>query len=472
MMCTRDKVLDSRYERLMSHTNGNINFGIILFLLFLALIIVVYNVHSMLSLMPFLFLLAPIFFIIAFTNTDFALFLLIFFMLLSPEFSVGGVRGRSVVLRADDVMLFVVFLGWMARMAVNKELGVTKVTPLNQPIVIYVFICIISTLFGILLGTVRWKESIFYVLKYCEYFLLYFMVVNILKDRKQIKSFVYAMLGVGLVISIYAWFMHFSGAERVTAPFEGKSGEPNTLGGYLTLMMMVTTGIILNSSSFREKLILSLGMCVSFPALLFTLSRSSWFGFIPAYLVLMFLSRRGKQMLLIVSLLFIMLFSVIFPKYVYQRISYTFSDQTKRTVLGKKITMDESAAARVDTWKDSIRHWARSPILGNGAGSAGSVVDNQYMRVLIEVGIVGTVAFFLLLLAITRSAFKSLSELREDNFGHGLTAGFIAGFVSLLVHSFAAATFILIRIMEPFWFLLAIVVMLPEINREEKMLQA
>lgn len=454
----------------MLNKNGNINFGIIVFLLFLALLIVIYNIYSSVSLLPFVFVLVPIIFFIAFTNTDFALLLLIFFMLLSPEFALGGVRGREVVLRIDDIFIFVTFFGWLAKMAINKELGFAKKTDLNQPIMIYSFLYLIGTLYGVLMGTTRWQASIFYFLKYTEYFLLYFMVVNCLRDRKQIKIFIYCMLGVALITSLFAWFLRFSGAERVTAPFEGKAGEPATLGGYLLLIMMITSGLILNITNLKQRIILSVGMCVAFPAFLFTLSRTSWVAFLPAYAVLMFLSRKGKHMLLVVSLLFILLFSVVFPKYVYERISYTFEEQTTRVVMGKKVSIDESSAARVDTFKDSIKQWMRSPILGNGAASAGPTVDNQYMRVLIEAGILGTLAFFLLLLAIFRTAIRALRRADNDHFAHGLTAGFIAGFVGLLFHSLGAATFILIRIMEPFWFLAAIVICLPELPHviEEK----
>ncbi|MDD5747385.1 MAG: O-antigen ligase family protein, partial [Candidatus Omnitrophica bacterium] len=370
----------------MLDKNGNINAGIIIFLFFVALLIVIYTINVSVSLLPFIILLAPIVFIIAFTNTEFALFLLIFFMLLSPEFNVGGVKGRDVTLRMDDVFLLVTFIGWLARMAVNKEVGFSKVTPINQSIVIYMFVYVIATLCGIIRGTVRWLESGFYLFKYFEYFLLYFMVASCVRDRQQIRRFVYSMLGVALIISLYAWYLHFSGATRVSAPFEGRGGEPNTLGGYLLLMIMVSTGVLLNIRSLREKLVIAAGMCVAFPALLFTLSRSSWFGFIPAYLTLLVLSRKGKHMLVIVSLLFILLFSVIFPRYVYDRLQYTFNTQTERTLLGKKVTMDESSAARVDTFKDSLQHWAYSPVIGHGASSAGSVVDNYYMRVMIESG--------------------------------------------------------------------------------------
>jgi len=46
--------------------------------------------------------------------------------------------------------------------------------------------------------------------------------------------------------------------------------------------------------------------------------------------------------------------------------------------------------------------------------------------------------------------------------------GFLAGFIGLLVHAVGANTFIIVRIMEPFWFILAIVIMLPELEGESK----
>ena len=45
--------------------------------------------------------------------------------------------------------------------------------------------------------------------------------------------------------------------------------------------------------------------------------------------------------------------------------------------------------------------------------------------------------------------------------GFGLALGFVAGTVGLLGHALGANTFIIVRIMEPFWFFAAIVVALP-----------
>jgi hypothetical protein len=44
--------------------------------------------------------------------------------------------------------------------------------------------------------------------------------------------------------------------------------------------------------------------------------------------------------------------------------------------------------------------------------------------------------------------------------------GLIAGLVGLLVHAIAANTFIIVRIMEPFWFIVGIVIALSQMNDE------
>jgi hypothetical protein len=44
--------------------------------------------------------------------------------------------------------------------------------------------------------------------------------------------------------------------------------------------------------------------------------------------------------------------------------------------------------------------------------------------------------------------------------------GFIAGFIGLVVHSLGTNTFILVRIMEPFWFFAGIIAVLPMIQAE------
>lgn len=110
--------------------------------------------------------------------------------------------------------------------------------------------------------------------------------------------------------------------------------------------------------------------------------------------------------------------------------------------------------------KDTVRH----PILGSGVTGYG-FVDAQYPRVLVETGIIGMISFFLLLAAIFRQG-KIVFRGTSDIVYRGLSMGFLAGFIGLLVHAVGANTFIIVRIMEPLWFVLAMVVMIPQLESQ------
>jgi len=409
--------------------------------------------------------LAALIFLAAFFNTNFALSLLIFSMLLSPEFSTGETSARAVTVRLDDMLLVVACLGWLAKMAVDKGLGFLRVTPLNKPIAAYVAVAVISTGLGVLWGSVTFVVGFFYVVKYLEYFFLFFMVSNNLKEIAEVKRFVYMMILVMVIVCALAWAQHLGGAMRVSAPFEGEYGEPNTLGGYLLVMLMVSVGLLLNLGKAAQRLFLAAAVFMGFPVMLFTLSRGSWLGFVFASPALLFFTKKNKLPLVAIFLVTIWSFSVIFPKYVYERINYTFQQNiTQRVVMGRKLGLDRSAAARIDTWRKGLQQWAKSPIFGYGVGSRGQTVDNQYARLLLEAGLLGFLAFFWIIFWIFKQALANFRLLREDDFCAGLVAGYLAATVGLLIHGFSAGTFIIIRIMEPFWFLTAIVMVLPELK--------
>ena len=146
----------------MFRERGLAPLGAIIFLLLLALaILVVVFKPAGPSFYYLLVFILPIIFLIAFFNADIALVILIFSMLLSPEIGLGGIKGRAIVLRVDDIFLLAAFMGWLAKMAVNKELGFLRATQLSRPVLVYIGICIFSSLLGVLQGTNELKNSIF-----------------------------------------------------------------------------------------------------------------------------------------------------------------------------------------------------------------------------------------------------------------------------------------------------------------------
>jgi hypothetical protein len=131
-------------------------------------------------------------FICTFIWPEAGLYVLIFSMLLSPEVIAGDIGGRATLgrgftLRLEDFLLIFIGLSWFARTAVDKTTGLFRKTPLNQPIAAYILACLLATLWGKITGDVQGKAGFFFVLKYFEYMIVFFMVVNYVNTEDQAK---------------------------------------------------------------------------------------------------------------------------------------------------------------------------------------------------------------------------------------------------------------------------------------------
>jgi hypothetical protein len=408
---------------------------------------------------------------LVFLRNDFGIYVVTFSMLLSPEFVAGGggiAEGRSLVVRSEDFILIVIGLAWLAKTAVNKELGLVAKTPLNRPILVYVLANLVATLLGYLWGTVAGSSGFFYVLKYVEYFVVYYMVVNNVQDRAHARRLVIAAFLTAAIVSVVG-IAQIPAGDRVSAPFEGEVGEPNTFGGYLLFMMAIAGGIALETHRFRLRVAaVGLVALMGLP-FMFTLSRASYVGLPPALLALAFLTRQRRFMVGVVLLLVVVspILAFTLPASVTKRMLYTFEpEKGQPTVHIGRVGLDPSTSARLISFRGAIEGWLRHPgsiVFGHGVTGFG-FMDAQYARVLVETGAVGLAAFAWLVWTLLRSsvaAFRTLTA-PEDR---GVALGFMAGTFGLLAHAIGSNTFIIVRIMEPFWFFAGIVLMLPQLER-------
>jgi hypothetical protein len=413
---------------------------------------------------------AVVLFGLAFVRTDFGIYVVIFSMLLSPEFggsSAGSLaENRGVTLRTEDFVLIFVGLSWFAKTAVNKELGIVARTPLNRPILVYVFATAIATLVGVLSGTVG-ISGFFYVLKYVEYFFVYYMVVNNLRDRPHAWRMVVAAFMTAAIVSVVALAQVPAGG-RVSAPFEGEVGEPNTFGGYLLFMMALAAGIALETVTLRVRAWSLAALALMTIPFAFTLSRAAYLGVIPAFLVFVALTSKRRFMvgLLLLAVVCSPIAIALAPEAVKSRVLYTFQPEAGQpTVRLGRVGLDPSTSARLLSFQQAFEGWTKKPLLGHGVTGFG-FMDAQYARVLVETGVIGLAAFLWLLWTVLRSSVGALRS-RHDPDDRGLALGFLAGYVGLLVHGFGSNTFIIVRIMEPFWLFAGIVMMIPALQADE-----
>ncbi|NOY70499.1 MAG: hypothetical protein GXP53_13620 [Deltaproteobacteria bacterium] len=411
---------------------------------------------------------ASLIFILVLIKTEVGLYLLIFSMLLSPEFMFGGGAAgtvhRGVTLRIDDLLLLVIALSWFARNAIFKDIGLFFKTPINRPIFFYIIANIVATGLGAMAGRVDLEVGFFYVLKYIEYFIVFFMVANHMKDTDQAKRFVFFLFLTCFIVSIMGMLQIPSG-QRVSAPFEGKVGEPNTFGGYLVFMLAIAAGLFYHIRDTKTRNLLLLLMAAIIPPFLFTGSRSSFLAFIPMAVAL---GVMMKNRVIIFGLMaaILIISPLILPQAVKERILYTVAqpEESGQIEVGG-LRLDTSTSARLKSWEDALTRFPEHPVFGFGV-TGFHFIDAQFPRVLVETGLIGFASFLILLFSIFAMAVENYRRAISP-FARGLTMGYIAGFIALVVHCIGANTFIIVRIMEPFWFFTGIVCMLPVLEERD-----
>ena len=453
----------------------NKNPALYLGILFLGLAISVFVIKGnfspqILGIMVFCFIFIP-----TLLNPDIGLILIIVSMLLSPEIIVGSTSARLVAVRAEDVILLVIILAWLVRTSFTKSLVATFRTRLTLPFFLYILACIVSSLLAVLYGEIDLRLSFFTILKYFEYFILFIMTMDILKNRKQIKVFILVFFLTALVVSVFSnVYINKEisvGSEfiRVAPPVETRGGgESGTLGGYLIFTMAMAGGLLIYSQTTATRIFLICLELVMFRAFLYTLSRGSYMAVIPVIAALIYFTNRYKMAIIYGACVIAVMLIFFAPQMVKERVMTTVT--TENVISGKHVVWEESPRARLDSWKDVLfNRLPKSPIFGYGV--ARFFIDGQIFLTLCEVGLLGFILFYWVLARLFKMAKDVLGTevVKSDDLGMGLSVGFLAGFIGLIFSAIGTNTFLVIKIMEPFWFMAAIVLSLPRLLEKDKL---
>ncbi|OLD69963.1 MAG: hypothetical protein AUI45_06080 [Acidobacteria bacterium 13_1_40CM_2_56_11] len=399
--------------------------------------------------------------VVAFVSTKLSLYLLVFSMLLSPEFLVGdltgggGAAGRGITLRLDDFLLVVIGFVCLAKMAIHKGVMPFLRTPLNRPIMFYIAAAGLATLIGVLGGRVKPMSGFFYWLKYYEYVFLYFMVVSAVTTKEEARGLVIASLVTCFAISLFALAQIPSG-ERASAPFEGEMGEPNTLGGYLVFMLAIVVGLLLTNGAVASRFPYLILLVAGSIGLMATLSRASFLA--AGVLILSVIGFMAPRRPILMTMVLIAILSTPLwaPHAVKERVLYTFTqEETEGQIRMGALRFDTSTSDRLRSWHQSFALWKKFPVWGTGV-TGGLFMDAMYPRILMETGLLGLVAFFVLIWSIFRMSITSY-RLATDQFSRGVALGFLLGLAGLLAHAVGSNTFLIVRVMEPFWLFAALV---------------
>lgn len=397
---------------------------------------------------------------------EFAAAALIVMMIFSPEIVLAHVPKHDIVIRFDDILIVVLCMSWTLKTVMNRKLKFVKYTPLNLPIAIFFMVSVFSTLNGIANGYVKGTESVFFLLKYLEYYMAFFIFINIFNDRRTLSKFVKYFYATAAAACAWGVYDIMRGTKRISLPFEGM-GEANTYGGYLLIVLGLALCMAIEAPAIFPKILFILSSILASVLILFTYSRASYLGMAGVVLAALLCSRSYKRMIFILFLgLLVMISPSIIPQSVVERVSLSFrSSDAVEVAPNIKLSRHDSSYNKYEAMVYVLGFWKEHPVLGMGVTGVG-LVDTQYPRVLGETGLVGSLAFAWMLFTIFLMFLKSRRVLygpdKPDYWKwRGLVDGYICGFAGILIHSLGANTFIIIRIIEPFWFLTAVIASIP-----------
>lgn len=103
-------------------------------------------------------------------------------------------------------------------------------------------------------------------------------------------------------------------------------------------------------------------------------------------------------------------------------------------------------------WPKAVKALERNILVGSGYGSVGLAVDNNYLRILAETGVLGAISFFAIFLAVGIYMRKQLPYV-ESALAKSFVIGFAAGVIGLTLNATLIDVFEASKIAFLFWLL-------------------
>lgn len=280
-----------------------------------------------------------------------------------------------------------------------------------------------------------------------QYLLTFFIVVRLLRDERDFQMMYNVMILFATAFAIHGIYQYIIGVpipsnwtdraetEVRTRVFSIFS-NPNIMGAYMALFAPLAIGqAYASESAARKVLYWFCGLCMC-GACLFTMSRGAWLGLaVAAVFFVLIIDRRLFLLMLVCGI------AACFLPFVQSRISYLFTTNFQES---------NNRAGRAKRWSTALKYvdhdnaWAGG--LGYGIyGGAVAVqnkinqnyeymyVDNYYVKILTENGIIGLASLLFSMLGLTWNGFKAIT--RAPGRKKPLCVGLLAGLLGMLVQS-------------------------------------
>jgi O-antigen ligase len=336
-------------------------------------------------------------------------------------------------------------------------------------------------------GSYEWRQGTYTFLCYV---ILFFLVACNLRSEAQVGRLLTAVLFASLFVSLYGILQHF---DLDPLPWQGIAvgrvfstmNHPNFLGAYLTMVIPLTVGCLLNSSLKPGlKPGCALLLALQIVCLLFTFSRSSWLAFLVSILVFAFLGalgrgKTGRFLIFVIALTCILL---ILAGLAYLDPGGLFSYSPLEPV--HSFLRGKSAAAQIRAlgWGATVRLIGARPVLGYGPESfalafagvypprlaiyggpiaTGGRAHNEWLDLAVIIGVPGVALYLLVLAVVFRRGWKARDSANPRR--QAITIALLSAIAAYLAQN--QLSFGTVTSFSLLWLFMAVIVALEKIQQ-------
>ena len=349
-----------------------------------------------------------------------------------------------------DVALLAVFGVWLARVFTRAQEDFVA-SPLDLPILVFILLAFVAFIAGTAHAGIT-KDTLRHFAEIIIAVSLFLVVTNSVRDRRQLKQILVAIILAGFVASVIGVILYFLPRAlsvrllSMLRVFHYPSGwsvlqfiednpdlpqraistsvNPNVLGGLLILIVTLTTPQLFTRRPLIPKKWLIPMLSVMMLCLLLTFSRGSFVAVGAAVGVLAVL--RYRRLLPLMALVLVLI--LILP-------------QTREYIMHMQagfLIQDRATAMRMGEYKDALRLISRYPWFGVGFGGTPSIdiylgVSNVYLLIAEEMGLVGLGSFLLIMGVFFAYAWLAWRRMEPDSEDEPLLLGLAVALLGAMV---------------------------------------
>lgn len=298
-------------------------------------------------------------------------------------------------------------------------------------------------------------------LKFISFLTIFFVTINTVEKRKQFNRLFLVLIFLGLILSFYGIARKYLVLGQETAQSFSTFGNRNHYAGYMVMIAPIAICYaIYSENKFKRFIFGFIGVIIS-ASIFLSLSRAGTLSLIFSLTLMSFLLvKEGK----IDRIYWLIGLSVILALFLVSLAGFA-------PIRDRFILFWKGLFVRWDIVRDSLKIFQDFPLFGIGWGNFQYIfpiyqknvtfpsyyeyLHNDHFQLLVEMGLVGAVSYFLFLFKVFREIFGKLKE-RQDPFVKGIVLGGWCGLLGVIFHSFFDFNFHIPAVSFLFWLLLGL----------------